>query len=94
MPINLAHFAASAGPGAIVAFGVTIVIAVSLVPLAFELLPEELEKADLWEYLAYAEKQRRRKKGKKNLGYVAQIVLCEKCFEVFSEKKHSDSKSL
>lgn len=47
MPINLAHFAASAGPGVIVAFGVTIVIAVSLVPLALELLPEELEKADL-----------------------------------------------
>lgn len=34
MPINLAHFAASAGPGATAAFGVTIVIAVSSVPLA------------------------------------------------------------
>lgn len=87
MPINLALFAASAGPGAIVAFGVTIVIAVSLVPLASELLPEGLEKTDLWEHLAYAEKQRWRKKGRKNLDYVAQIVLCEKCFDVISEKK-------
>lgn len=34
MPINLARFAASAGPGATAAFGVTIVIAVSSVPLA------------------------------------------------------------
>jgi len=38
MPINLARFAASAGPGATAAFGVTIVIAVSSVPSALYFL--------------------------------------------------------
>lgn len=66
MPINLVHFADSAGPGAAQAFGVTATYCCFFSVFGtLELFLEELEKTGLGEHLAHVEKQRRRKKGRK-----------------------------